>query len=72
MTHFGVLVGLMVGMITLLSAILGGIWRASAGWAKLKDSVENIQKRLVDIIAEKEKAHNQLGERITWLERKAK
>jgi hypothetical protein len=72
MTHFGVLVAFMVGIFTLVGGIFGLIWRASAGWAKLKSSVDNIEVRLIQVIVDKEKVHNHLDERITFLERKSK
>lgn len=70
MTHFSIIVALLVGVLGLLTGILGTIWRASSAWTRLKDSVVEIQGKLVEIIVEKEKAHNGLSERLTYLERK--
>jgi hypothetical protein len=72
MTHFGVLVALMVGIFSLLTGIFGVVWRASAGWAKLKSSVDNIEVRLIQVIVDKDKTHDHLDQRITFLERKTK
>ena len=72
MTHFGVLVGMLVGVLTILTGIFGTVWRAAAGWSKLKTSVDNIEVRLIQVIVHKEKVHNHLDERITFLERKGK
>lgn len=68
MTHFGVIVAMLVGVLTLLTAILGTIWRAATAWTTLKDAVRMIQDKLIDIIADYQKTDGDFEKRLRDLE----
>jgi hypothetical protein len=67
LTHFGVLVGLMVGLFGLLSGILGVIWKIATHWQKTQDMIGSIQ---ADISKINETIHNDVLTRIVTLEKR--
>jgi hypothetical protein len=69
MTHFGTLVGLLVGVVTLLSAMLGLLWRMASAWQRTQDMLKSMQDKMLDIIADKNADHTDFDSRLTWLER---
>jgi hypothetical protein len=72
MTHFGVIVGILTGVTGLLSGILGLVWRMSARWQAMQDLVTGMHGKMLDIIAEKSKDHDNFDERLKYLERRDK
>ena len=67
-THFQVLVALLVGCMALLSGIFGLIWRIAAAWQRTQDMIQFIQDRLLALVAEKTSDHKDFGDRISALE----
>lgn len=70
MTHFGIIIGILTGVLGLLSGIFGVVWKMSARWQAMQDLITAMHEKMLDIIADKTKEHGNFDARLTYLERK--
>lgn len=67
-THFQVLVALLVGCMALLSGIFGLVWRVAAAWQRTQDMIRFIQDSLLKLVTDKATDHKNFDGRISSLE----
>jgi hypothetical protein len=52
MTQFGIIIACLVGILTLLTGILGFVWRMATAWQRTQDVIASIQSQLIGIIGD--------------------
>lgn len=67
--HFGVIMGAIGVMFSMLSALLGLVWRASRRSTQLQDSVAQATADIASLRKSVTDDLGQVNDRLTWLER---